>query len=140
MSPYLWAAGIAWIVAQGLKYIIAIIQSKTVRKFRSLYISGGMPSAHSATVVAVTTVIAFREGVGSGLFGLAALLTAIVMYDAVMVRRSSGIQGDILTQLLKDTKSKIIVPRFAHGHQPLEVLAGAILGVVIGSIVFFATK
>jgi acid phosphatase family membrane protein YuiD len=106
MSPYLWAAGIAWIIAQGSKYLIAIIQSKTVRKFRSLYISGGMPSAHSATVMAVTTVVGLRDGIDSGLFGIVALLSAIVMYDAVMVRRSSGLQGDILTQLLKDTKSK----------------------------------
>jgi acid phosphatase family membrane protein YuiD len=140
MSPYLWAAGIAWIIAQGSKYLIAIIQSKTVRKFRSLYISGGMPSAHSATVMAVTTVVGLRDGIDSGLFGIVALLSAIVMYDAVMVRRSSGLQGDILTQLLKDTKSKIIVPRFAHGHQPLEVVVGAGLGCVIGAIVFFATK
>lgn len=139
ISAYLIAALVGWIVAQGAKYLIAVARSRSAREFRSLYISGGMPSAHSATVVAVATVVALKDGIESGLFGVAALLAAIVMYDAVMVRRSSGKQGDILAQLLLDTKSKIIAPRFAKGHEPAEVLVGAALGVVIGCIVFFAT-
>lgn len=139
ISPYLLAALIGWVVAQGGKYLIAVARSRTAREFRSLYISGGMPSAHSATVVAVATVVGLRDGVDGGLFGIAALLAAVVMYDAVMVRRSSGRQGDILAQLLLDTKSTIIAPRFAKGHEPIEVVVGALLGGVVGSIVFFAT-
>ncbi len=139
LSPYLLAALVAWIVAQGAKYVIAVAKSHSVRKFRSLYISGGMPSAHSATVVAVLLVVALRDGIDSGLFGVAALLAAIVMYDAMMVRRSSGRQGEILAQLIKDTKSKIVTPRFAKGHEPVEVAVGAVVGAVVGSIVFFAT-
>lgn len=139
ISPYLLAALVGWIVAQGGKYLIAVTKSHSAREFRSLYISGGMPSAHSATVVAVTTVVALKDGVESGLFGVAALFAAVVMYDAMMVRRSSGRQGDILAQLLLDVKSKIAVPRFAKGHEPAEVFVGAVLGVVIGTIVFFAT-
>ena len=139
ISPYIAAAALAWVVAQLVKYIIASIKSKSLASFRHLYLSGHMPSAHSATVVAVATVVALKDGIESGLFGVAALLAAIVMYDAVMVRRSSGKQGDILAQLLLDTKSKIIAPRFAKGHEPAEVLVGAALGVVIGCIVFFAT-
>lgn len=140
ISPYLLAAFIGWVVAQGAKYLIAVTKSRSAREFRSLYISGGMPSAHSATVMAVTTVVALKDGIDSGLFGLAALLAAVVMYDAMMVRRSSGRQGDILAQLLLDAKSKIAIPRFAKGHEPIEVLVGAVLGVTIGTIVFFATR
>ena len=139
ISPYLLAALMAWIVAQGAKFVIAVAKSHSVRKFRSLYISGGMPSAHSATVMAVLVVVALKDGVDSGLFGVAALLAAIVMYDAMMVRRSSGKQGDILRQLLLDTRSKITAPRFAKGHEPIEVAAGAVVGSIIGAIVFFAT-
>lgn len=139
ISAYLIAAFVGWVVAQGGKYLIAVARSRSAREFRSLYISGGMPSAHSATVVAVATVVGLSDGVESGLFGVAALLAAIVMYDAVMVRRSSGRQGDILAQLLLDTKSKIVAPRFAKGHEPAEVLVGAFLGAVVGAIVFFAT-
>lgn len=140
MSAYLIAAFTGWVVAQGGKYLLAVMRSRSVRDFRNLYISGGMPSAHSATVVAVATVVGLRDGIDSGLFGVAALLAAIVMYDAVMVRRSSGRQGDILAQLLLHTKSKIVAPRFAKGHEPLEVVVGAVLGVGVGCIVFFATN
>ena len=79
ISPYLLAALGAWVVAQGSKYLISVAKSRSVRKFRSLYISGGMPSAHSATVVAVLMVVALRDGIESGVFGVAALLAAIVM-------------------------------------------------------------
>lgn len=139
ISPYLLAALIGWIVAQGAKYLVAVTKSRSAREFRSLYISGGMPSAHSATVVAVAVVVALKDGIESGLFGVVAVLAAVVMYDAMMVRRSSGRQGDILAQLLLDAKSTIVAPRFAKGHEPVEVLAGAVVGAVIGAIVFFAT-
>jgi len=98
-----------------------------------------MPSAHSATVVALLVVIAAKDGLDSGLFGLAALMSAIVMYDAVMVRRSSGEQGASLTALIKEQKSKVRLPRVAKGHTPKEVVIGALVGWAIGLIVVLAT-
>ena len=44
------------------------------------------------------------------------------MYDAVMVRRSSGEQGTAIQELIKELKSKVIIPRAAKGHTPEEVL------------------
>ena len=99
-----------------------------------------MPSAHSATVAALLTVIALKDGIHSGLFGVATLFAAIVMYDAVMVRRSSGEQGHAIQELIKEQKSSVKLPRAAKGHEPFEVLVGASLGVVIGLVVFLATK
>lgn len=137
ISPYIAAGLIAWIVAQGSKYIVVSIKSKTFRKLRQLYMSGNMPSAHSATVVALLTVVALRDGTGSAIFAVTATFAAIVMYDAVMVRRSSGEQGAALLKLLKDP-----VPAFrvAKGHTPVEVLVGALLGAVVGAVVFLATQ
>ncbi|MGO3702207.1 MAG: divergent PAP2 family protein [Candidatus Saccharimonadales bacterium] len=139
ISPYLLAALAAWVVAQGAKYVVSVIRSRSVRKFRSLYVSGGMPSAHSATAMAVLVVVALKDGLDSGLFGVMALLAAIVMYDAMMVRRSSGKQGEIIQQLVKETGTKVTVPRFAKGHEPVEVAVGALVGTLVGAIVFFAT-
>ena len=99
-----------------------------------------MPSAHSATVVALVVVIGLRDGIDSGLFGLASLLASIVMYDAMMVRRSSGEQGKAIQQLIKEQKSTVPMPRAAKGHTPVEVLIGGALGSVIGLVVFLATK
>lgn len=88
--------------------------------------------------MALLIVIGFKDGFGSAVFGLALLFASVVMYDAMMVRRSSGEQGQALTALIKEQKSKVAVPRVAKGHTPFEVLGGAVVGVLIGIAVCFA--
>lgn len=140
ISPYITVVALGWILAQGLKYVFAVIKTKQIGNFRQFYTSGNMPSSHSACVVGLATVVGLQDGFGSALFGIMFLFAAIVMYDAVMVRRSSGEQGLAIQQLIKLGKSNIVLPRAAKGHTPVEVLAGAVLGIAIGSVVFFATK
>lgn len=140
LSPYIIAIIIAWLVAQGAKYLIIAVRQRNFDHFRQLYLSGNMPSAHSATVMALLMMVALRDGVSSGIFAVAALFAAIVMYDAVMVRRSAGEQGIAIQQLIKEQRSKVALPRAARGHTPVEVAVGAALGVFIGIVVFFATK
>ena len=140
LSPYLIAALLGWIIAQGSKYIFALIKGRSVRKLQSLYISGGMPSAHSATMMSLVSIIGLKDGVGSGLFGLALALAAIVMYDALMVRRSVGEQGEAIKQVIDISKFDVSKPRSAKGHTPLEVVVGAVIGLLAGIVVFLATK
>lgn len=136
---------LAWITAQGAKHIFVrynrrakiIDQSKRTQLWMA---SGGMPSAHSATVVALSEVVGLTQGFTSPLFAVCSWFSLVVIYDAMMVRYSSGKQGDALIALLKEQKSKVAVPKIAHGHTPLEVAAGAAIGVVVGLVVFFATK
>lgn len=140
ISPYLITIFIAWFGAHVIKYIVEYLK-KEDRGFRlQLFASGGMPSSHSATVMSITTIIGLRDGIGSGLFGLAAMLALIVMYDSMKVRRSSGEQGKAICELIKEQKSDVKFPRVSKGHTPLEVALGALLGLLIGSIVFLATK
>jgi acid phosphatase family membrane protein YuiD len=139
-SPYIIAVIAAWLIAQGAKYFLVAVRQHRFDHIRQLYLSGNMPSAHTATVAALVAVIGLRDGFGSGLFGLAALFAGIVMYDALMVRRSSGEQGIAIQQLIKEQGSKVALPRAAKGHKPLEVVVGALLGGVIGLVVFLATK
>ena len=139
LSPYLLAGALGWLTSQCAKYVIASVRSRKVASLRQLYLSGNMPSAHSATIIAVLTVIGFNEGVTSALFGLGAVMASIVLYDAMMVRRSSGEQGAALTALLKETGSKVPLPRVAKGHTPLEVAVGTAIGLVIGCIVSLLT-
>ncbi|MDB5165111.1 MAG: acid phosphatase/vanadium-dependent haloperoxidase related protein [Candidatus Saccharibacteria bacterium] len=140
ISPYLYAVAAGWIVAQGAKYVIVVARTRNLSHVRQLYLSGNMPSAHSATTIALLTVIGLKDGVGTGLFGLASLFTAIVMYDSLMVRRSVGEQGLAIQALIKEGGSKVAKPRAAKGHTPLEVVVGAAVGLVVGLVVFFATK
>jgi len=140
LSPYLIAIISAWLVAQGAKYAIETFKRRSFNNLRQLYLSGNMPSSHSTTVIALLTLIGLRDGTSSGLFGLAVLFAAIVMYDAMMVRRSSGEQGVAIQELIKEQKSSVALPRAAKGHTPVEVLVGAILGALIGVVVFLATR
>jgi acid phosphatase family membrane protein YuiD len=140
LSPYLVAIIAGWLIAQGAKYVIVALKNRNFDHFRQLYLSGNMPSAHSATTVALCVVVGLRDGTDSALFAIAALLAGISMYDAMMVRRSSGEQGLAIHALIKAAKSNIILPRAARGHTPLEVAVGAALGMVIGLVVFLATR
>jgi len=136
-SPYIVAGMAGWVVSQLSKYVVASFKARKLASLRQLYLSGHMPSAHSATVVAVLVVIGLKDGIGSGLFGLALVFASVVVYDAIMVRRSSGEQGIALTALIKETGANIPLPRVAIGHTPLEVAVGSLLGCIVGAIVYF---
>jgi acid phosphatase family membrane protein YuiD len=88
LSPYLIAVLASWFIAQGAKYLIVALKNKDFTAFRNLYLSGNMPSAHTATVVSIATVIGLSQGIDTAIFGLAATFAAVVMYDAIMVRRT----------------------------------------------------
>ena len=140
LSPYILAAIFSWIAAQGLKYIVSSIKGKTPGSLRQLYLSGSMPSAHSASVVALAVVVGLKDGIESAAFGIALLFAAVVMYDAVMVRRSSGEQGAALRGLFHQLKLDPVAPfRTAKGHLPREVIGGAFVGALVGLVVYFAT-
>lgn len=139
-SPYIIAIILSWVLAQGTKYVITVVRHRSLKGFRQLYLSGNMPSAHSATVVAVAALIGLEEGVDSAIFGLALTVAGVVTYDAVMVRRSVGEQGVSIQRLIRETGSKAQLPRAAKGHTPLEVLVGALLGLLIATVVYIATK
>lgn len=141
---YLIIAAIAWIVAQLLKHVARLF-GRNRRIFGStnelkLLLSGGMPSAHSATTVALSFSIGYYEGFDSAVFALSLLFAAVVIYDAVMVRYSSGQQGVLVNRLAKAAKIKARPIRVAHGHTVLEVIAGALIGVLVAVVVISTTN
>jgi acid phosphatase family membrane protein YuiD len=139
VSPYLLTIAIAWLIAHTIKFIVNTYKKEKYRLRSHIFMSGGMPSSHSASVCAMATIIGLREGVGSAIFGFAVLFALIVMYDALKVRRSSGEQGAALVQLIKEQKSKIGLPRVAKGHTSLEVALGGLLGIAVGLVVYLYT-
>lgn len=135
---------IAWVISQGLKQVFHLM-GRNRRVFSGdtnpkILLSGGMPSAHSAIVVSMAVFLGLQDGFNSSVFGLSVWLSIIVMYDAMMVRYSSGMQGEALNRLIVEQGSKLKKLRVAHGHTPVEVLAGALIGAVVAIVVFFATK
>lgn len=141
VSAYFIATGVAWLLAQGTKYYLSA-RSGGKRDVRAWYQSGNMPSAHTATMVALATIVGLREGSDSALFAVVTVLTAITMYDSMMSRRAVGEQGLMLRKLLGVSAfSKDPLPHHALGHRPLEVAVGALLGLVIGvAVEFLITK
>jgi uncharacterized protein len=134
-SPYLLAVAAAWLIAQLMKYLLDAVKSKSLSNLSLMYQSGSMPSVHSAVMTAVTTTIGILDGVSSGLFALAVVLSVVVMYDAMQVRRAVGEQGLALRELLERAK----IAKSSHhalGHKPLEVAVGAALGITVA---FFIT-
>ncbi len=132
MSKYLVAPIVAWLVAQALKTIINTATEKKTRT-SSLYESGGMPSGHAATVVALATTVLFGYGGDSVQFAIVAVFSSIVIYDAMMVRRSTGELGDAIVGLINKA-GHARQPHVSRGHTPLQVTAGAVIGLIIGSI------
>ncbi len=127
---FLLAPVLAWLVAQGLKYLLTL--RKDGAQLYDLVASGGMPSSHTATIVALSTAIFQETGGASPLFALSALVSFIVMYDAIGVRRTTGEQTQIIKKLSAKAGVSARPLHGARGHQPLEVAAGAVLGVAIG--------
>ncbi len=125
-----------WLVAQVLKTIIDLALNKNFNPER-LVGSGGMPSFHSSTVCALTTAAIYRYGVGSFEFAVCFVLSMIVMYDAMGVRRETGKQAKLLNSILLENpfelSGEILQERLKEyvGHTPLQVAAGAILGILL---------
>lgn len=131
---YLVVPAIAWVIAQALKNVLNKDRVGTAGIAGRLR-SGDMPSAHTAVVISLLTIIFIKEGV-SALFALAFWFAAITIYDALVARRSIGEQGIALVRLLgKSAFAKDPLPRVAVGHKPLEVVAGAVIGAATALIV-----
>lgn len=134
------SAALGWLVAQVAKTIIYMIINKKFVAER-LVGSGGMPSCHSATVCGLATAAAMQYGSASFECAISIMLAIIVMYDAMGVRRETGIQARVLNEMIetftKMGKEMSVEDKLKEfvGHTPLQVLIGAILGVVIALIV-----
>ena len=130
------SAALGWLVAQVLKTLIHLILTKRFVVERMVG-SGGMPSCHSATVCGLATAAGIKYGGGSFEFAIAVLLSIIVMYDAMGVRRETGKQGQVLNEMMEifTNMGKQISPeaklKELVGHTPLQVLMGAVLGIII---------
>ncbi|MCE5196460.1 MAG: divergent PAP2 family protein [Negativicutes bacterium] len=137
-NRYIVAAFIGSILAQVLKVFVYFLLDHRWN-WRLASKSGGMPSSHTAAVVALTTTIGRYQGVDSVLFAVSTVFSIVVMYDASGVRRAAGDQAKLLNSIiytipdLQDLQIKQL--KEILGHTPIEVLAGGILGIIIGFLV-----
>lgn len=134
-NALLWSSLAAWLSAQVLKVVIDSVRGRRLN-LQHVAGSGGMPSAHSTLVTALAVAAGKREGWNSPLFAVTVVLAGIVMYDAAGVRQAVSIQARLLNRLVDDFFAHHYVSekrlRELVGHTPVEVLVGALLGLVLG--------
>lgn len=139
----LMTAVLAWFLAQILKPPLEYLR-KGHWNWGYLASAGGMPSSHSALVVGATTGIGLHEGFDKPLFALAVAITMIVVYDAAGVRRQAGIHAHKINILIEELlaghpiSDKQLLE--VLGHTPLEVLAGVLLGIVVGIVYWLQVR
>jgi acid phosphatase family membrane protein YuiD len=138
-------------LAQGLKIPIHFFKKKEWRP-DLFFQTGGMPSSHSAGVSSLTTYIALRRGLPTFDFALSLIFGLIVMYDAQGIRRQTGeltLKVNTLDELVEKISNKEQLEfkekapkklKEMLGHEPDEVLGGAILGIVVGILGHIFTK
>lgn len=133
------ASFFGWLCAQLLKTIIYVLVNKNFNPER-LMGDGGMPSSHSATVMALVTATYFYYGSNSFEFAVSGVLALIVMHDAMGVRRETGKQAKVINNMMEwfqqldsDIPAEVKLKEFV-GHTPLQVLFGALLGIIVGFV------
>ena len=135
---------ISWAIAQLIKVIINLItyfvkKSKgeeykkvTVSTFLKL---GGMPSSHTATVIALCGSLALTEGWNSPIFAASGVFAFITMFDAVKVR----LPVEKLTEAFNDLQDKfygkdVKEVKKVEGHTIPEIIGGFVLGAVVSYV------
>ncbi|GAB6391738.1 MAG: divergent PAP2 family protein [Treponematales bacterium] len=140
-NPLILSPLVSWFMAQTIKAVILLTnrQKRSVRAvlFAVVWRTGGMPSSHAALVSSLTTSVALREGVGSGLFAVAFWFALVTIRDAVGVRRATGIQARSINALGKSASDKLGIDfrpvKEVEGHTPRQVIAGTLLGVCVAA-------
>lgn len=127
-----------WFGIQLFKLLYDIVKEKRFN-FKRIMQAGGMPSSHSAVVVVLTTMIAKAEGLTSPLFGVSLIFSFVVMYDAAGVRRAAGKQAKLLNKIVETPglSGVEVSERLVEvlGHTPVQVIVGALIGLVVGLII-----
>ncbi len=139
VHPVFLSAFFSWLIAQLIKSVLSAVRNPARGPGEAIvtifWRTGGMPSSHSSMVTALATSIGFAEGIGSSIFILSLCYGAVVIRDALGVRRAAGLQAQALNRLGQQVahSSEITFSpvREINGHTSAEVSVGVLLGFFI---------
>lgn len=136
-SKYVYVPILVWFFIQLFKVIWDLVETKKFN-FKRILGAGGMPSSHSAVTMCLAVMVGKAEGFNSPIFAIALILAVVVMYDAAGIRRAAGKQASLLNKIINtpglttlQVQEKLVE---VLGHTPVQVLVGAIIGIVVGII------
>ena len=139
-NQHIWIAILACASAQAMKVLFEYAYTKKINR-NLIFSTGGMPSSHSALVVAMAASIGSTEGLYSPIFAVAFIFALIVMHDAAGVRRAAGKHAVVINNLIEKLKSIGITPdeklKELLGHSPIEVVAGALWGIIVAATAYW---
>ena len=129
---------LSWFTAQFIKVILTLIKDRKI-DFRRFVGAGGFPSSHAALVTSLATSVGLIDGFSGTGFAITVVLALVVMYDAAGVRRAAGQQARILNKIVEEWEKSDLASKDKRlkellGHTPKEVIAGAILGILIALV------
>ena len=124
-NKYIYIPILLWFGIQLFKLLYDLVTTKKFN-FKRILGAGGMPSSHSAVVTSLP------------MFAMALIFAFVVMYDAAGVRRAAGKQARLLNKIVETPglSGLEVSERLVEvlGHTPLQVVVGAVIGVVAGLI------
>jgi len=133
-----WAPFCAWMMAQFTKMLCGFYNTRRL-DFSYIVSTGGMPSAHSAMVSGLATMIGLVVGFRSPLFAVSMAFAMVTMFDASTVRRAAGQQARLLNEIVDElfkehhlSERKLVE---LLGHTRLEVFMGMIVGILTALLV-----
>lgn len=135
-NPIFLSVGSAVILAQLLKTMFDYRRNGKF-KWQSLLRGAGMPSSHTATVIALTLSVYLVEGINSLFlitFFFASIVIRDVIGDKVFATHQEKIINGIIDQISKHEK---VVWTHLTGHTLTEVFAGMIVGILSTFSVFY---
>ncbi len=129
----------AGLLTQVTKFIIEIVHGEW--RWEAFFEYGGMPSAHTAFVVSLTTAVGLREGLASADFAIAFIFSLLVIRDATGLRQFLGQHGRVLNMLIRelpDQEERKFPQKLAErlGHTPLQALVGGLIGLLSALVLY----
>ena len=129
-------------LAGGLAQLIKLIRDwrRTGRiDLSHLSSAGGMPSAHSALVAALSAAVGLTDGFDSPEAMIAVGFATVTIADAVSIRRAAGEQAALLNRVVErlNQTERFEAERLREslGHKRREALVGALFGVIVAVLV-----
>lgn len=125
-----------WFFAQIPKYLICKIRKKPC----TIFASGGMPSTHTSSVIAVVTRVAFVSNFSGPTFALALVFGIVTAFDACNVRYTCGKLclkvNEVIDKAFEGKEDKPEKIKVLNGHTLAEVIVGAIVGIAVGALYY----
>ena len=136
-NKYIYIPLLTWFCIQTFKVLYDLVTTKKFN-FKRIIGAGGMPSSHSAVVMALAIMVGKDHGFGSSIFAMSLIFAFVVMYDATGVRRSAGKQATLLNKIVETPglSGLEVHERLVEvlGHTPIQVFVGAFIGIIVGCI------